>query len=111
MNLFLVHISLRPRQPAAQMPPSAAESIARTCAGRDGFEHASVHPGALPHPVVGFYVTAGSLKEAEAAAISLWGHASSSVAELAAWEPARAEVPLFRPDVETRPPPWTGWTQ
>ncbi|GGN94040.1 hypothetical protein GCM10011579_093170 [Streptomyces albiflavescens] len=109
--MFLVHISLRPRWPAAEMPPSAAESIARSCTDRDGFEHVSVHPGAFPDPVVGFYVQAGSLEEAETAALSLWGHASSTVAELQAWEPTRAEVPLFRPDLQTDPPPGLGWTE
>jgi hypothetical protein len=109
--MFLVHVSLRPRRPNAEIPPSAAKSIALSCAGRDGFEHVSVHPCALPHPVIGFYIQAESLKEAEAAALSLWGHASSAVAELRAWDPARAEVPLFRPDTETGTPPGLGWTE
>ncbi|MFI6725988.1 hypothetical protein [Streptomyces atratus] len=70
-----------------------------------------MHPGTLPHPIVGFYVHADSLKEAEAAALSLWCHASSAVAELRAWELVRAEIPLFRPDIEAGPARGQGWTE
>ncbi|MER6450434.1 hypothetical protein DEJ51_17310 [Streptomyces venezuelae] len=93
------------------MPSSAAEAIAGACAGRDGFEHVSVHPDALPHPILGFYLRADSLEEAESATLSLWCRAGSAVPELRAWEPVRAEGPLFRPDLEADPIPGLGWTE
>ncbi|OII69313.1 MULTISPECIES: hypothetical protein [unclassified Streptomyces] len=102
--MFLVHVPIRPRRPEAEIPDSAAELIALSCAGRDDFEHVSVHPHALPHPVIGFYVRAESLSEARAAALSLWRRASSNLVQLQGWEPLRAESPLFRPDLETGAP-------
>ncbi|WP_433399570.1 hypothetical protein [Streptomyces sp. CA-146814] len=70
-----------------------------------------MHPHVLPHPVVGFYVRAESLLEAEAAALSLWHRARAGVVELQGWEAVRAESPLFRPELETGPPQGTGWTE
>ncbi|MER6687656.1 hypothetical protein [Streptomyces minutiscleroticus] len=80
------------------LSPSAAGAIARVCTGRSGFEHVSVHVDVRPHPVLGFYLRAASLVEAEAAADSLWRHAASFVPQLEEWELVRAEVPLLRPD-------------
>ncbi|MBL1290057.1 hypothetical protein JKV81_24840 [Streptomyces sp. For3] len=102
--MFLVHVTLRPRRPEAEIPDSTAKSITLLCTGLHGFEHASVHPHALPHPVVAFYVRTESLLEAEAAARALWDHASSGLVELQDWELVRAESPLFRPDLQPGPP-------
>ncbi|WP_133912165.1 hypothetical protein [Streptomyces sp. NBC_00582] len=70
-----------------------------------------MHPATAPHLIIGFYVRADSLEEAEAAARSLWYHAGSAVEELRAWELVRAEIPLFRPDLETGPARGLGWTE
>ncbi len=96
--MYLVHVSIRQRSSGAALPHAAAELITRVCAGRGGFEHLSVHADARPHPVLGFYLRADSLAEAEAAAGSLWRHAALCVAQLSDWELVRAEVPLLRID-------------
>ncbi|MFD1832882.1 hypothetical protein ACFSJS_25030 [Streptomyces desertarenae] len=63
-----------------------------------------MHPHALPHPVIGFYVRAESPLEAKAAALSLWRLASSGLVQLQGWEPLPAEDPFFGPGLETGAP-------
>ncbi|MEU9924074.1 hypothetical protein AB0H51_22755 [Streptomyces griseoluteus] len=99
--MYLVHVSVRPRRGGTVLSPSVAGLIALACADQDGFEHVTVHADALPHPVLGFYLLADSLAEAETSADALWRHVALSVPELRDWELVRAEVPLLRPEAES----------
>src|SRR5882757_4241990 len=100
--MYLVHVYLRPSALNAVLPDEAAAAITDSCRGQDGFEHASVHIGVPPYPVVGLYVRAVSLEAAEEAAAALWRHASSVHESLGGWELVRAEVPILRFESEPR---------
>ncbi|MER6632854.1 hypothetical protein ABT301_32315 [Streptomyces sp. NPDC000987] len=99
--MYLVHVSVRPRRGGTVLSPSVAGLIALACADRGGFEHVTVHADALPHPVLGLYLRADSLAEAETSADALWRHAALFVPQLRDWELVRAEVPLLRPEAES----------
>ncbi|MFB6560848.1 hypothetical protein ACFCYH_18590 [Streptomyces sp. NPDC056400] len=101
--MYLVHAGLRaPRDASAAVD---LRSLIRSCLGPDdGAEHVSVHPHARPDPVIGMYLRAGSLVEAEEHAAILIRLLLSRCPELADWTPLRAEVPLIAAAFETRPP-------
>ncbi|GLX24169.1 hypothetical protein [Streptomyces lavendulae] len=101
--MYLVHAGLRPPRDA-----SAAvdlRSLIRSRLGPDdGAEHVSVHPHARPDPVIGVYLRAGSLVEAEEHAAVLVRLLLSRCPELVGWTPLRAQVPLIAAAFKTSPP-------
>ncbi|MEU6775249.1 hypothetical protein [Streptomyces sp. NPDC046759] len=101
--MYLVHVHLQPHPRGEVMPDVAAAAIAGCGAGIEGFEHVSVHRGEEAAPVVGIYLRARCLEEAEAAAEFLWWRACASHPWLRDWRFRRAEVPL----VESHFQPWT----
>ncbi|MGE7386412.1 hypothetical protein ACQKM2_13145 [Streptomyces sp. NPDC004126] len=92
--MYLVHTGLR--APCDASVPTDLRSLIRSRLGPDdGIEHVSVHPRALPDPVIGLYLCAGSLREAEDRAAGLVRLLLSRCPELAGWTPSRPEVPLI----------------
>ncbi|MER5934831.1 hypothetical protein [Streptomyces sp. NPDC002054] len=111
--MYLVHIHLQAPLPGDRLPHRAAAQIAGHAAGREGLLHVSVHPDPEDRPVVGVYLRAGSLAEAEAAAVRLWQLAQTAIPPLARWTLLRAEVPLLPQALPNWPPesPGQGWTE
>ncbi|MER6444107.1 hypothetical protein [Streptomyces venezuelae] len=101
--MYLVHAGLRaPRDTCAAID---LRSLIRSRLGPgDGAEHISVHPHARPDPVIGLYLRAGSLVEAEEHAAVLIRLLLSRCPELADWTPLRPQVPLIVAAFENRPP-------
>ncbi|MEV8565843.1 hypothetical protein AB0436_09745 [Streptomyces sp. NPDC051322] len=101
--MYLVHVHLRTHPRGEYLPEWTAPALAHCAAGFDGFEHVTVHAAEGPHPVIGLYLRAPSLEEAESAAEGLWWSAWSTHHRLRDWEFVRAEVPLLMPEVNPRP--------
>ncbi|MCX4526470.1 MULTISPECIES: hypothetical protein [unclassified Streptomyces] len=99
--MYLVHAGLRASAPGAQFPVAAAELI-RSVADADGLpaEHVSAHPHALPDPVVGVFLLADSLGEAERRAEALCRRALDVVPALRGWTLTRVGAPLVTPYYE-----------
>ncbi|GAA0380410.1 hypothetical protein [Streptomyces blastmyceticus] len=62
--MYLVHARLQ-GPPGASLPLETRSLVRSQIRDGDGVEHVTVHPHALPHPVVGLYVRADSLAAAE----------------------------------------------
>jgi hypothetical protein len=101
--MYLVHVHVLPWSPDDELPSSKAEIVAEIFHGRHGLEHVSVHADARPYPVIGLYVRAASLRDAEETAAAMWRHVSATHPRLCDWTFVRAEVPLLRPGVENGP--------
>ncbi|MFJ9432873.1 hypothetical protein ACIRQY_24915 [Streptomyces sp. NPDC101490] len=100
--MYLVHVGLR--APRGASAPADLRSLVLSRLGRDdGVEHVSAHPLARPNPVIGLYLRAGSLAEAEEQADGLIRLLLSHCPELADWTPLRAEVPLIAAPFATLP--------
>ena len=98
--MFLIHAALRAPAPGVQLPSATAEFI-RYLPGAEGLvEHVSAHPGALPDPVVGVYVLADGLAEAERRTEDLCRRALAEVRALRGWRVTRVGVPLVAPYYE-----------
>lgn len=73
------------------------------CGGSGGpgpVEHISTHPHASPGPVLGVYLIADSLGEAERRTETLCRRACASVPALRGWLVGRVGVPLIAPYYE-----------
>ncbi|MFJ4473150.1 hypothetical protein ACIP2X_37440 [Streptomyces sp. NPDC089424] len=104
--MYLVHVHLRGPLSGDRLPQSTAADITRHVSGREGLIHVSVHPDPENRPVVGLYLRATTLEEAETAAERLWQLVQTALRPLSAWELLRAEVPLLTDDPwGTNPPP------
>ncbi|MFG2714782.1 hypothetical protein ACGFX2_30135 [Streptomyces goshikiensis] len=99
--MYLVHAGLRASAPDAQLPDTTADLI-RSVADADGTpaEHVSAHPHALPDPVVGVFLVADSLSEAERRTESLCRRALAVVPALRGWKLTRVGAPLVTPYYE-----------
>ncbi|MFD3547487.1 hypothetical protein ACFWUW_18115 [Streptomyces sp. NPDC058655] len=92
--MYLVHVHLRPPASAPRLPDATARLLILLAEGREAVTHVSVHPDPPTHPVIGLFLRADSLAEAEASAQRLWHHLHHARHPLAAWTLLRAEVPL-----------------
>ncbi|MFI5637932.1 hypothetical protein ACIA8H_11015 [Streptomyces goshikiensis] len=99
--MYLVHAGLRASEPGSQLPSETAELI-RSVADTDGppAEHVSAHPDALPDPVVGVFLVADGLAEAERTAETLFRRALAVVPALRGWRLTRVGAPLVTPYYE-----------
>ncbi|WP_157879701.1 hypothetical protein [Streptomyces yangpuensis] len=105
-SMYLVHIHLWASPACGRLPHTTAADITGYAEDREDLLHVSVHPEPEDHPVVGVYLRAVSLAEAEAAAVRLWQLAQTALPSLAGWTLLRAEVPLL-PQALPNPPPET----
>ncbi|MFI9269959.1 hypothetical protein ACIGXM_04485 [Kitasatospora sp. NPDC052896] len=94
--MYLVHACLR--GPSGAELPTDAAALVRSCAhATDQLEHVVAHPRARPHPVLGLFVVADGLGQAEARAWAVCRRALAERAALAGWELVEAQVPLIAP--------------
>jgi hypothetical protein len=93
--MYLVHAHLLPPPERPPLPPDAAACTRAHARPEDRLEHACAHPHAEPHPVLGLYVLAESLAQAELYAARLCRRVLSGCPELRGWTLLRARVPLL----------------
>ncbi|UUU33622.1 hypothetical protein JIX56_29340 [Streptomyces sp. CA-210063] len=102
--MYLIHLALEPcgRGVGGGSLPTDTGSAIAACAGEaDALEHVTVHRDDPTRPVVGFFLRAACLAEAEAAAERLWRRTAACRPDLRTWHVTCSESPLFVPD--------TGW--
>ncbi|WP_432122388.1 hypothetical protein [Streptomyces sp. S1] len=97
--MYLVHVGLRAPAPRVSPHELTAPLVRSHVHPEDRAEHISVHPRALPHPVIGVYLRAASLAEAEAWAADLVDRVLARCPELSGWSPLRPEAPLLAPEL------------
>ncbi|MBW5482325.1 hypothetical protein [Streptomyces bambusae] len=94
--MYLIHAQLR--APFGDpLPCDAARRALAAARPDDRVEHVSAHARAEPHPVLGFFVMANSLSEAEGRIAQLCLRLLREHGELAGWALVRAEAPLVAP--------------
>ncbi|QBJ88868.1 hypothetical protein D0Z67_00020 [Streptomyces seoulensis] len=98
--MYLVHVHVQPPVHGVLLPSGTADAVA--ACGRDvtGVEHVVVHADTHPHPVIGVYISAATLKAAEETAVTLWHHTLLHHHWLHPWTLLRAEVPLIPIDAD-----------
>ncbi|MFJ7910758.1 hypothetical protein [Kitasatospora sp. NPDC096204] len=97
--MYLIHVHLRsPDQ--APLPDGVADLVRSVVTPVDRLEHVAVHSDATPHPVLGLYLLADGLADAESRAAALCGRALASAAPLHGWSVARVGAPLVSPFYE-----------
>lgn len=98
--MYLIHVGLQ--APDGVSLPSDADVLVTTCAvPGDGLEHVSVHAEAAGGPVLGLYVSASGLRQAEEAATRL-------AVRTLAQSPALAQFTLVTCGAALVPGPWWG---
>ncbi|MFI9324929.1 hypothetical protein ACIGXI_34845 [Kitasatospora aureofaciens] len=98
--MYLIHVRLRPSAPGGRLPHGIGTLLRAAALPADGIEHISVHAEARPHPTLGLYLTADSLRTAEDRAARLARRWVAEVPALADWQPVSAEVPFVAPFYE-----------
>ncbi|MCB5181046.1 hypothetical protein [Streptomyces antimicrobicus] len=94
--MYLIHAQLR-GPCGAPLPYGAARQALDLARPEERVEHVSAHPLAVPHPVLGFFLMAGSLSEAEGRVAQVCLRLLRESDELAGWVLHRAEAPLVAP--------------
>ncbi|MEW2517105.1 hypothetical protein [Actinacidiphila alni] len=94
--MYLVHLHLRRADgsPPARLTALIGAGVRGAARAGDGVEHVAVHADALPHPVLGVYVVADRVEEAEAGAARAWRRALAAHPELTGWVLVEARTPL-----------------
>ncbi|WP_224284807.1 hypothetical protein [Streptomyces sp. LS1784] len=98
--MYLVHTVLRPDAPSRALPVDARGILLAAVLPGDRVEHLVVHPDALPDPVLGVYLVADSLAEAEGRAAAFCRRALAAVPAFAGWSAAGTAAPLVAPFYE-----------
>ncbi|MFC5149519.1 hypothetical protein [Streptomyces aureoversilis] len=93
--MYLVHVGLRRPRRSTELPAEIRELVLARALSRERIEHISVHPQARPHPVLGVYLLADRLEEAEEHAEQACRRAIAHCPQLARWEVVDAQVPLL----------------
>ncbi|MEV7024828.1 hypothetical protein [Kitasatospora sp. NPDC093558] len=97
--MYLVHVSLH-RAPGAELPEETADWVRAAARPDERVEHVVAHPRAVPAPVVGIFLLADRLEDAEALALLVYRRAMAQRPGLAGWLPLHARVPLLAPYYE-----------
>lgn len=100
--MYLVHLHLRPTgsSPFRVLPDRIGTGFRAAASAADGVEHVVVHGDARPYPVLGVYVVADCLEDAEANAARVWERALRASPELGGWGLVEARAPLIAPFYE-----------
>ncbi|MFE0701553.1 hypothetical protein [Streptomyces sp. NPDC058872] len=93
--MYLVHVHMR--RPAGASVPEEIGSWVADAAVPGGVEHVAVHTAACGHPVLGVFLLAGRLEEAEEAALTACRRMLDRRPELAGWRVVEGHVPLLAP--------------
>jgi hypothetical protein len=94
--MYLIHAQLV--APTGQfLPKDVADRALILARPEEQIEHVSPHPDATPGPVLGVFLLAGSLSEAEARATALCRRLLTLHPGLAEWTLHRAQAPLLAP--------------
>jgi hypothetical protein len=99
-DMYLVHVTLRPRDAGHSPPPDYRGLIWSLVAPDDHVEHVVVHDDLLPELVIGLYVMADRLDVAEARAGRVCHRAITALPQLQGWSISRVEAPLIVPPHE-----------
>ncbi|CAG6391902.1 hypothetical protein NMG29_30780 [Streptomyces cocklensis] len=93
--MYLVHLHLRPTggSPLIVLPDRIGSGLRAAARAEDGVEHVVVHSDARPYPVLGVYVVADRLEEAEANAARVWERARTSFPEFSGWTVVEVRTP------------------
>jgi hypothetical protein len=94
--MYLVHLHLRRADgsPPSPLPERIGTEVRAAAAAQDRVEHVAVHADALPHPVLGVYVVADRVEDAEASAARAWERALVRHPEFGGWLLVEARTPL-----------------
>ncbi|MER5729228.1 hypothetical protein ABT084_12985 [Streptomyces sp. NPDC002138] len=92
--MYLIHASLRAPASGTPLPPHAGELVRTFADSEVPVEHVSTHPHALPGPVLGVYLLADSLEQAERRTETLCRRAFEKVPALRGWTVGRVGVPM-----------------
>ncbi|MFI1826075.1 hypothetical protein ACH41E_06410 [Streptomyces sp. NPDC020412] len=95
--MHLIHAAFRPLVPDAVLPPHPSELFLSAARPDERVEHVVTHPHARPHPVIGVFLLADSLDEAESRAEAFLRRVLTTEPSLTAWELVSATVPLMTP--------------
>ncbi|MEV7523868.1 hypothetical protein [Streptomyces sp. NPDC091371] len=93
--MYLVHARLEPSAQGGELPSDLRALVYESTRPEDGVEHVSVHGDVPSAPVLGLFLMAGSLAQAEANAAAVCARLLEIHPELAGWTLVRAEVPLL----------------
>ncbi|MER6392845.1 hypothetical protein ABT236_30850 [Streptomyces sp. NPDC001523] len=93
--MYLVHARLRPPARGGEAPSHLRSLVYAFARPEDAVEHVSVHVDAAPGPVLGLFVLADSLAQAEANAEAVCARLLSGHPALMGWTLVHAEVPLL----------------
>ncbi|MER5778286.1 hypothetical protein ABT144_29120 [Streptomyces sp. NPDC002039] len=96
--MYLVHAHLRPPARGAETPFHLRALVYESARPEDAVEHVSVHVEAAPGPVLGLFVLADSLAQAESNAEAVCARLLSGHPELTGWTLVHAQVPLLALD-------------
>ncbi|MFF8772435.1 hypothetical protein [Kitasatospora sp. NPDC015120] len=97
--MYLVHAALRAPATGRGLPGDLAARLL-ALGGPDRVEHVSVHPDALPDAVVGVFLTADRLADAEHRAGELLRRAVEELPALRGWSVGPVRAPLVVPFYE-----------
>ncbi|MEU9075899.1 hypothetical protein ACFYUY_19445 [Kitasatospora sp. NPDC004745] len=98
--MYLVHAVLRPVSPGLALPSDARELLRGEVWPEDRIEHLVVHPHPGADPVLGVYLLADRLEDAEARTDRFCHRALTALPQFAGWRAARGAAPLLAPFYE-----------
>ncbi|MFE5945606.1 hypothetical protein [Streptomyces sp. NPDC056480] len=93
--MYLVHAHMR--SPAGAHIPEGIGIWVADAADSGDIEHVTVHASTLAHPVLGVFVLADRLEEAEEVVVAACRRMLATRPELRGWELAEGHVPLLAP--------------
>ncbi|AXE22962.1 hypothetical protein C0216_05385 [Streptomyces globosus] len=95
--MYLIHAQFRAPSEGCALPVDAAHRVLALARSGEGVEHVTAHPYAQPHPVLGLFLLASSLHEAEGRAAGVCRRLLREHRDMSGWALLKAEVPLLAP--------------
>ncbi|MFC1410940.1 hypothetical protein ACEZCY_15500 [Streptacidiphilus sp. N1-12] len=97
--MYLIHLQLG-SPGLCDLPEQTAAWVYSAAGSDEGVEHVSLHADARPCPVLGMYLLAESLEQAEARAAAVCRRALAVRPELRGWVLGEVRAPLVAPFYE-----------